>query len=395
MTSKRQYPRALSSSWGTSGRIASQPQAPPPPPLPLPEVLTEATKSERRLFAAAVFRTPETLASRPHNLKTLSEGVQRRERDLIKALPPRLLQSRSTSGRIANRWACKVHEPLDGALLEALFYKIRYEAWGTHLNTLVPVKDKDAQELVANLRITTAYWIPLDDYEKLYMASPPRDDMFQDTDCDGCLLAAIAGDIVCLEALRIAIYSRKHRGGRLVPWLDAWIRIHGKDALQRIRERSETVGRIIRSTKRASFTTLEQQAKKDKREREKSFLDELKYRERKLKSSDPFSPEARSYWEDKKPNDPYADSRAVPRGKGPSPIDRTYGSDPNPPESTGQVSLDRESRSFYGNDFDPLQVYCNSDDDPLPPTESGYTSVYSAVNLSEQYQVIERNGGWI
>lgn len=291
---------------------------------------------------------------------------------------------------MANRWACKVHEALDGDLLEALFYKIRYEAWGAHLNALVPVKDKDAQELVANLRIITAYWIPLEDYEKLYMASPPRDDMYQDTDCDGCLLAAIAGDIVCLEAMRIAIYSRKHRGGRLVPWLDAWIRVHGKDALRRIRERSETVGRVIRSAKRASFTTREQQARKDKREREQSFLDELKYKDRKLKSSDPFSLEAKSYWEDKRPDGAFADSHVIPRGRVPSPTDHVNGSDPNPPETT-----DPGVHSFYGNHFNPFDVYYNSDDDPLPAAESGYTSEYSAVNISEQYLEIERNGGWI
>ena len=283
-----------------------------------------------------------------------------------------------------------MHEALDGDLLEALFYKIRYEAWGAHLNALVPVKDKDAQELVANLRIITAYWIPLEDYEKLYMASPPRDDMYQDTDCDGCLLAAIAGDIVCLEAMRIAIYSRKHRGGRLVPWLDAWIRVHGKDAHRRIRERSETVGRVIRSAKRASFTTREQQARKDKREREQSFLDELKYKDRKLKSSDPFSLEAKSYWEDKRPDGAFADSHVIPRGRVPSPTDHVNGSDPNPPETT-----DPGVHSFYGNHFNPFDVYYNSDDNPLPAAESGYTSEYSAVNISEQYLEIERNGGWI
>ena len=275
-----------------------------------------------------------------------------------------------------------MHEALDGALLEALFYKIRYEAWGAHLNSLVPVKDKDAQELVASLRIITAYWIPLEDYEKLYMASPPRDDMYQDTDCDGCLLAAIAGDIVCLEAMRIAIYSRKHRGGRLVPWLDAWIRVHGKDALHRIRERSETAGRVIRNAKRASFTTREQQARKDKREREESFLDELKYKDRKLKSSDPFSLEARSYWEGKKPEGPFADSRR--------PTDHLNGPDPNPPETTGPGV-----HSFYGNHFNPFDVYYNSDDDPPPAGESGYTSEYSAVNIPEHHLEIERNGGWI
>ncbi|KAG0635954.1 hypothetical protein HOY80DRAFT_1017694 [Tuber brumale] len=396
MTSKRQYSRTLSSAWSTGGRTPAQPQAPSPPsPIPLPEVLTEATKSEKRLFAAAVFRSPETLASKYRNPKGLPEDLQRQERDLIKALPPRLLQSRSTSGRIANRWTCKVHESLDGDLLEALFYKVRYEAWGTHLNTLVPVKDRDAQELVANLRIISAYWIPPEDYEKLHMASPPRDDMYQDTNCDGCLLAAIAGDILCLEAVRIAIYSRKHRGGRLVPWLDAWIRVHGKDALHRIRERSETVGRIIRNTRRASFTTLERQAKKDKRERNKSLLDELKYRDRKLKSSDPFSPEARSYWGVNKSNGPSADSHAIPQKKEPNPIDHINGSGPNPPKNTEQVSPGQGAHSFYGDHFNPFDVYYNSDDDPLPDAESGYTSEYSAIDLSWHNREIERNGGWI
>ncbi|CAZ84653.1 unnamed protein product [Tuber melanosporum] len=396
MTSKQQHSKALSSIQSTGGRTSAQPQASSPPsPIPLPGVLTEATKSEKRLFAAVIFRTPETLASKARNPKGLPEDLQRREKDLIKALPPRLLQSRSTSGRIANRWACKVHEPLNGDLLEALFYKIRYEAWGTHLNTLVPVKNRDAQELVANLRIISAYWIPPGDYEKLYMASPPRDDMYQDTDCDGCLLAAIAGDIVCLEAVRIAIYSRKHRGGRLVPWLDAWIRVHGKDALHRIRERSETVGRIVRNTKRASFTTLERQIKKDKRERDKSFLDELKYRERKLKSSDPFSPEARSYWEANKPKGPSVDSHAIPQEGEPNPINHVNASGPNPPEITKQVPLGRRAHSFYGEHFNPFDVYYNSDDDPLPDGESGYTSEYSTIDVAWHYREIERNGGWI
>ncbi|CUS09840.1 unnamed protein product [Tuber aestivum] len=220
------------------------------------------------------------------------------------------------------------------------------------------------------------------------MASPPRGDMYQDTDCDGCLLAAIAGDILCLEAVRIAIYSRKLKGGRLVPWLDAWIRAHGKDALQRIRERSEIVGTIIRSARRASFNTLEKQAKKEKRWREKSLMDELKYRERKLKSLDPFSPEAKSYWGYREPNDPPADSHDAPRGKGPGTID-CVGS--NPPESAGQCSPVRRTPSFYGERFNPFDVYYNSDDDPFPPVQSGYTSAYSAIKLSNHYQEIERN----
>ncbi|RPB03379.1 hypothetical protein L873DRAFT_1801016 [Choiromyces venosus 120613-1] len=376
MTRKWKYSRA--SSWCISDRILPQPQAlSPRSRLPLPEVLAGATESERRLFAAAIFRTPKTLSSK--------------ERALVEALPQGLLQSQSTSICVANRWACKVHELLNGALLQALFTKVRHEAWGTHLNTLVYVKDKDARELVANLRMVSAYWIPRKDYKRIYMESPPRDHMYQDTRCTGCLLAAIAGDIVCLEALRIAIYSRKHRGGRLVPWIDAWIGIHGKDALHRIRKRSETVGRIIRNTRRTSFNTLEQQAKKDKQDREKSFLDELKYKERKLKSSDPFSPEAKSYWEEKKPDhDPFPDSHAPPPGIVPNLIDQVDALKPNLSGNTEQTTLDPATPSFYGYHFNPFSDYYDSDDDSLTE-ESGYTSEYSAINRSEHYKLIERN----
>ncbi|RPA98993.1 hypothetical protein L873DRAFT_1807417 [Choiromyces venosus 120613-1] len=380
MTSKWKYSRA--SSWHISDGTLPQPQTlSPRSRLPLPEVLAGATESERRLFAGAVFRTPKTLSSK--------------ERALVEALPQGLLQSQSPSISAANRSVCKVHELLNGALLQALFTKIRHEAWGTHLNTLGYMKDKDARELVANLRIVSAYWIPRRDYKRIYMESPPRDHMYQGTSCVGCLLATIASDIICLEALRIAIYSRKHRGGRLVPWIDAWIGIHGNDALHRIRKRSETVGRIIRNARRASFKTLEQQAKKDKQDREKCFLDELKYKERMLKSSDPFSPEAKSYWEEKKPDhDPFPDSHALPMGIVPGLMDQVDALKPNPLENTEQTTLDLATPSFYGHHFNPFNDYSNSDDDSLTE-ESGYTSEYSAINCAEHYELIERNGGWI
>lgn len=220
----------------------------------IPHPLVGELEEDRDLFAKAMCRPQIYLEARAKNSPDF-ESFQRYEKKRIKGLPAGMLQSGAAPSRLLGNASrpCKVHQMVDQKLLRALFVKIQNETLGEHFNALVPLQDESAQKLVRDLQNLSAYWICEGDFAKIYLAELPMGYRFQDVDCNGCILAAIGGDLVALEALRISVLTRARHGGRLVAWLDSWIKVHGIDHLIRIKEESARIGEAIRGLRPVSF----------------------------------------------------------------------------------------------------------------------------------------------
>lgn len=270
---------------GQAGQPTKSPSTPiPPPPNKPPNLLVGKSEKDRALLARAIFRPQEYLAARAMGAPEF-KSYKRHEKQCIKGLPAEMLEPRGFQAwllRISVRGGpCKVHCRVDQKLLEALLRKIQGETSGWHFNTLVPLRSEDARNLVRDLRNLTAYWICERDFARMYMTEPPAGRYGYggprggDADCNGCILAAIGGDLVALEALRISVLTRTTGGGRLIAWLDSWIEAHEIGQLAQIKERSASIGQAIRALRRTAFVSRMKFRKEQRREERSAARNEF------------------------------------------------------------------------------------------------------------------------
>jgi hypothetical protein len=167
------------------------------------------------------------------------------------ALLPRLAMS--LTGQPQKTHFCQTHKALNPYLFRRIFLQVSSECT-THIQRLVNSEYLEPQvtAFVKRMQSINSLWMSPDLYRVAYQAMPsdPRYERIE-SNCEGCILAAVGGSPLILSDLRTSMLGRKKKKGRLARLLrvvEAWINWMGNS--EEIREESDVLAQSVRACRR-------------------------------------------------------------------------------------------------------------------------------------------------
>ncbi|KAI9809157.1 MAG: hypothetical protein M1825_002447 [Sarcosagium campestre] len=126
---------------------------------------------------------------------------------------------------------CKTHAGLNAQLIRDLASHLEVEVSLNLTNLAVswPNLSLEHQTIIQQLRALIALWTPDSDLRHSFLVMPTRQWTFQSDRCDACMLARVGAHKPTVEALLVALLSRrKHNMPRapLIPWTRGWFSGH-------------------------------------------------------------------------------------------------------------------------------------------------------------------------
>ena len=164
---------------------------------------------------------------------------------------------------------CPTHKDLNAQQIHMLYAALMREV-GPHLNTLQGNKallPATAQAALEHLRGINALVMPVADYIRLTLESPPAGRVFQADGCEACVLTTVGGDVPALVALRATVRSRRRKHKKNPQFLrvvDAWIGHFGPEELRdRMWRESGVVKKMFRGLRREAQLERRGQRERD------------------------------------------------------------------------------------------------------------------------------------